>query len=312
MSPTKATEETTSDEPEASDDELEADAEELSAQDELDLERLEIALATLDDESLRRGLAGVTEKQRQDLALQLNLPAPRCISATVSRPSCAASCAASRSTGSTPSPPRSTQRVNDSTVEALGDNSDDPSRADLDAVLPAIVDEYGSELVRLMLASYAISDAPVREVMRELLETDDRFALPEKAEDGPPEAADLPSFGLVARVPTKAADDPERAELLERRKVAKAERRAAAQRERAAAPRPRPAAAKRSTPPSARPPPDNPQTAQTDASRDPHTVWVSDASGLRTGLWAGGGADRMERVRFRRVRTREVGRCSIA
>ena len=48
--------------------------EELSEQDELDLKRLEIALTTLDDESLRRGLAGITEKQRQDLAVQLNLP----------------------------------------------------------------------------------------------------------------------------------------------------------------------------------------------------------------------------------------------
>src|ERR1700690_572542 len=48
--------------------------EELSAQDELDLKRLDIALVTLDDESLRRGLAGINEKQRQELATHLTLP----------------------------------------------------------------------------------------------------------------------------------------------------------------------------------------------------------------------------------------------
>ena len=97
-------------------------------------------------------------------------------------------------------------------------------------MLPAVIDEYGVELVRLMLASYAISDAPVREVMRELLDTDERFALPDELpDDVEPSPTDLPSFGLVARVPAKkAAADPERAELRERRKAAKAERRAAA------------------------------------------------------------------------------------
>lgn len=233
MSPTKATEdedEVTSDEPET-----EAEADELSAQDELDLERLEIAISTLDDESLRRGLAGVTEKQRQDLATQLNLPR-----ATVHLGDGLAPLVRRKLRGLSVDRQHAvatalTQRVNDSTVDALGENSEEPSRADLDAVLPAIVEEYGAELVRLMLASYAISDAPVREVMRELLETDERFALPDKPEDSPEAAEELPNFGLVARVAAKkAAADPERAELLERRKAAKAERRAAAQRERAA------------------------------------------------------------------------------
>jgi hypothetical protein len=246
MSPTKATndaDDVTTDESDAEVDDNdasadaadEADEEALSAQDELDLERLEIAISTLDDESLRRGLSGVTEKQRQDLALQLNLPR-----ATVHLGEGLAPLVRRKLRGLSVDRQHAvatvlTQRANDSTVEALGDSSEDPSRADLDAVLPAIVDEYGAELVRLMLASYAISDAPVRAVMRELLETDERFTLPDKPEDVAETDDDLPSFGLVARVPPKKAEtDPERAELLERRKVAKAERRAAAQRERAA------------------------------------------------------------------------------
>ena len=238
MSPTKATEdadEVTGDAPDTEDGEDGAEDEALSAQDELDLERLEIAISTLDDESLRRGLSGVTEKQRQDLALQLNLPR-----ATVHLGDGLAPLVRRKLRGLSVDRQHAvatalTQRVNDSTVDALGDNSENPSRADLDAVLDPIVEEYGAPLVGLMLASYAISDAPVRDVMRELIETDERFALPDKLEDGPATAADLPNFGLVANVPTKkGAVDPERAELLERRKVAKAERRAAAQRERAA------------------------------------------------------------------------------
>src|SRR3979490_557103 len=63
-------EEPSTDEADQTDDE----SEELSEQDEPDLKRLDAALLTLDDESLRRGLSGITEKQRQDLAVQLNLP----------------------------------------------------------------------------------------------------------------------------------------------------------------------------------------------------------------------------------------------
>src|SRR5207253_3924984 len=67
MSPTEADDEATH-------DDTEPDDEELSEQDEQDIKRLDIALTTLDDESLRRGLSGITEKQRQELATQLNLP----------------------------------------------------------------------------------------------------------------------------------------------------------------------------------------------------------------------------------------------
>ncbi len=209
--------------------------EELSAQDELDLKRLDIALVTLDDESLRRGLAGINEKQRQELATSLNLPR-----ATVHLGDGLAPLVRRKLRGLSIDRQHAiatalTQRANDSTVELLGDRSEDPSRADLDEVLPAVIDEYGLELVRLMIASYAISDAPVRAVMRELLDSDERFALPDEAPADETAAKELPSFGLVARPTGKqSAADPERAELRERRKAAKAERRASEQRERKA------------------------------------------------------------------------------
>ena len=226
MSPTDADDE-------AIDDDREPDDEELSEQDEQDIKRLDIALMTLDDESLRRGLSGITEKQRQDLATQLNLPR-----ATVHLGDALAPLVRRKLHGLSVDRQHSiatalTNRANESTVAALGDRSEDPTRADLEEVLPAVIEEHGIELVRLMLASYAVSDAPVRPVMRELLETDERFALP----DAPPEvdddaAEELPSFGLVAR--SAKTDDPERAEVLEKRKANKAERREAAARERKA------------------------------------------------------------------------------
>jgi hypothetical protein len=236
MSP--AEEEAEEPEPDVADavDDENEDDDELSEQDEIDLQRLDAALATLDDESLRRGLSGITEKQRQELAVQLNLPRAtmhlgealtplvrrKLRSLPVDRQLMVASAI--------------TNRANDATVRALGDRSEDPSRADLEEVLPDVIEQHGIELARLMVASYAVSDAPCRDAMREILDSDERFAIPEVPEaDEAADDAPLPSFGLVARTPRKKGEeDPERARLLEQRKAQKAERRAAAAHERAA------------------------------------------------------------------------------
>jgi hypothetical protein len=210
------------------------DHDELSAEDERDIERLDVALSTLDDESLRRGLAGLTEKHRQDLATNLNLPRATmhlgdALTPLVRRKLHGLSVDRQHAFATA-----LTQRANDSTVELLGDRSEDPSRADLEDVLPAVIEEHGLELVRLMLASYAVSDAPVRAVMRDLLDTDERFTLPDAPAKGDQDDSDLPSFGLVARTPDKAEPDQARAEVLEKRKANKAERKQAAARERKA------------------------------------------------------------------------------
>src|SRR5436190_15498682 len=163
-------------EPEANEDE---DSDELSPEDELDLKRLDAALATVDDESLRRGLSGITEKQRQDLAVQLNLPR-----ATMHLGDALAPLVRRKLRGLAVDrqlmvATAITNRANDATVRALGDRSDDPSRDDLEEVLPAVIEEHGIELARLMVASYAVSDAPCRDAMREILDTDERFAMPD-------------------------------------------------------------------------------------------------------------------------------------
>jgi hypothetical protein len=215
--------------------EVSGDDDELSAEDELDLKRLDAALVTIDDDSLRRGLAGITEKQRQELALHLNLPR-----ATMHLGDALAPLVRRKLRGlpvdrqlmvST----ALTNRTNDATVRALGDRSDDPSRDDLLEVFPDVIEEHGIELTRLMVAGYAVSDAPCRDAMREILDTDERFVIPEVPDEDEPTETELPSFGLVAQVPRKLADeDPERARLREQRKAQKAERRAAASHERAA------------------------------------------------------------------------------
>jgi hypothetical protein len=234
MSPTKATDDTT--EPEAEpepESDHEHDHDELSAEDERDIERLDIALTTLDDDALRKGLAGITEKHRQDLATQLNLPR-----ATMHLGDALAPLVRRKLHGLPVDRQHAvataiTQRANDTTVELLGDRSEDPSRADLDEVLPTVIEEHGVDLVRLMVAAYAVSDAPVRAVMRDLLDTDERFALPDAPADEE-SGGDLPNFGLVTRPSGKAKPDPARAEVLEKRKANKAERKAAAAQERKA------------------------------------------------------------------------------
>ncbi len=234
MDQTEKREEAGDDTEPAADDVTANDADdELSEQDELDLKRLDTALLTLDDDSLRRGLAGITEKHRQELATQLNLPR-----ATMHLGDALAPLVRRKLRGLPPDRQLTvataiTNRVNEATVQALGESSDDPTRADLDAALPGVVAEEGVPLVRLMLASYAVSDAPCREVMRELLDTDEQFALPEPDETAA--RTELPSFGLVARTARgKAGEDPERDKVREQRKAAKAERREAASRKRAA------------------------------------------------------------------------------
>jgi hypothetical protein len=233
MSPTKAGDETTEPDTEHEQEHEHDHDVELSAEDERDIERLGVALTTLDDESLRRGLAGITEKHRQDLATQLNLPRAAmhlgdALAPLVRRKLHGLSVDRQHTVATA-----LTQRANDATVASLGDRSDDPSRADLEEVLPAVIEEHGVELVRLMIAAYAVSEAPVRAVMRDLLETDERFALPD-APSGEEGGGDLPSFGLVARPTGKAKPDAARAEVLEKRKANKAERREVAARERKA------------------------------------------------------------------------------
>ncbi len=86
-------------------------------------------------------------------------------------------------------------------------------------MLPDVIEEHGLTLVTLMLVGYAASDALCRPVMRELLETDDRF---EVGDPIPVEAK--PELGAV---PAPTLDKKELEAKREQRRIAKEAKRAA-------------------------------------------------------------------------------------
>jgi hypothetical protein len=117
------------------------------------------------------------------------------------------------------------QHANDQTVEALGPRSEEPTRDDLLEVLPEVIERHGAPITTLMLAGYAASDAPCRPVMRELLETDERFVI------GPPVAVEAKP---ELEAPPEPVDKKQLEAKREQRRTAKESKRAAEVREREA------------------------------------------------------------------------------
>jgi hypothetical protein len=112
-------------------------------------------------------------------------------------------------------------------IKALGDASDNPTEEQLRAVLPALVEQYGLPVVRLMLASAIAGEANATPILTRLLKSDDEFALP----------AVEP---VTTPVPVRTVeDDPERERLKAERKERKRQQQAEARarREQAAAAR---------------------------------------------------------------------------
>ena len=196
------------------------------AQAEADVERMADALAALDDDILRDGLVQMTEKARLDVAAQLQLPRAAMHLGDALIPLV-------RRKLRTASPNHQLQvlfaladKANDETIQALGDNSEDPTRDDLLAVLPDVLEHHPQPIVTAMLAGYAASDAVCRPVMRELLETDERFTI------GPPIAVEEKASALFA--PPVVVDKEALAAKREQRRSAKDAKRAAEQRAREA------------------------------------------------------------------------------
>ncbi|MDQ1457284.1 MAG: hypothetical protein QOH28_2904 [Actinomycetota bacterium] len=196
------------------------------AQAEADAAVMAQALAALDDDVLRNALAAMSEKSRLEVAAQLQLPRATMRLGDALVPLV-------RRKLQTAAPDHQlqvlfalAQHVNDQTIEALGPRSEEPTRDDLLEVLPAVIERHGAPLTTLMLAGYAASDARCRPVMRELLETDDRFVI------GPPVEVDAKPQ-LEAR-PEPVLDKKELEAKREQRRAAKEAKRAAEVREREA------------------------------------------------------------------------------
>jgi hypothetical protein len=105
------------------------------------------------------------------------------------------------------------QDANDETIEALGDRAEDPTKEDLLEVIDPVVEKHGAPIVTAMLAGYAASDAVCRPVMRDLIDSDERFKI------GPPIEIEEKASTLFAE-PAKV--DPEELEAKrEQRRAAK-------------------------------------------------------------------------------------------
>ncbi|MCU1398195.1 MAG: hypothetical protein JWN62_1304 [Acidimicrobiales bacterium] len=101
-------------------------------------------------------------------------------------------------------------------VEQLGDAADLPSEEDLQKVMPALVEKHGVGVVRLMLASTVVGEAPASATIIGLLKNDEAVKLPP--------AADKPLAPLLPL----PEDDADRVALKAQRKERKAQEQAAA------------------------------------------------------------------------------------
>jgi hypothetical protein len=191
-----------------------------------DVARMASAAAALDDNVLRDALVAMSEKSRQDVAAQLQMPRATMYLGDALVPLLRRKLVAAGAEHQLQVIFALAERANDETIMALGDRSDDPSREDLLEVLPPVIDRYGAPIVTAMLAGYAASNAKVRPVARDLLDTDERFTI------GPPIAVEEKASTLFA--PPKAVDSAELEAKREQRRAAKDAKRAAQQREKEA------------------------------------------------------------------------------
>ena len=146
------------------------------------LNRLSAALATFDDDALDDAIRALGEGEHLvELAQALNAKRP----ALLSHPHPSALVRPRIYSG----PPG--RRVlaalsiagpcSDDCIDVLGDKADEPTREDMDGVLDDLVERWGAQMVTLMLAAYPAMDAPAGPVFAEILDTDERFAIPEEA-----------------------------------------------------------------------------------------------------------------------------------
>jgi hypothetical protein len=190
-------------------------------------ERLAGAVAALDDDSLRAAVAGTTEQSRNEIATTLQLPPATMHLGKALPPLLRRKLRAAPPTRQLTAAFALVEPLNDATVRALGSHHDDPSRDDMLAVLPDMVERFGTPLVTLLLAAYGASDAQCQAVFAELLESEEQFAIGPAIDDDQ-DAAPATASGTATGAATSATDDARR----EERKAAKAARRQAQQHER--------------------------------------------------------------------------------
>ena len=214
-------------EPEVEHDDHDHDHDEADeAQAEADVARMAAALAALDDDTLRDALAHMSEKSRQEVSSHLQMPRATMYLGDALVPLVRRKLHNAAADHQLQVLFALAAGANDQTIEALGDRAEDPTRDDLLEVLPAVIENHGITVVTLMLTGYAASDAPCRPVMREILDTDDRFVI------GAPIPVEERASTLLAA--PKVVDKDALKAKREQRKAAKEAKREAEAREREA------------------------------------------------------------------------------
>ncbi len=95
-------------------------------------------------------------------------------------------------------------------ITELGDNADNPSTAQLNDVLPGVVERHGVAMARIMLASTVAGEAPASAIIRDLLKNDELVKLP-KADE----------VTIAPLIDTQKRSDDEQAALKAKRAEAK-------------------------------------------------------------------------------------------
>ena len=134
--------------------------------------RYAAVFSTLSDDSIVKLAGAVEEKLRDALAKVLALPAGAFTEPATLAPKIREAMKERRSYLDTGVlfGEGATERA----IELLGDQSDDPSVEDLQLVIPALVETFGLDAVRLMAVQYSVSLGG----FRKLVLTDDRFKIP--------------------------------------------------------------------------------------------------------------------------------------
>ena len=183
--------------------------------------RYAAVFSTLSDDSIVKLAGAVEEKLRDALAKVLALPAGAFTEPATLAPKIREAMKERRSYLDTGVlfGEGATERA----IELLGDQSDDPSLEDLQLVIPALVETFGLDAVRLMAVQYSVSLGG----FRKLVLTDDRFKIPSAPATTTRGATGSSTFDAAAQDEKRRARAERKEKDRQDRAKAEAQRRAA-------------------------------------------------------------------------------------
>lgn len=101
-------------------------------------------------------------------------------------------------------------------IEALGDNSDNPTEEQFQEVIPAIIKDHGLATTRLTIASSIAGEAAASLMLTRVLKVDETLALP-PADEPELVVLDAPTADEATKAKRRAAKDAKKADAAARR-----------------------------------------------------------------------------------------------